>query len=66
MAEKVKSKIKEKKEKLRAPMTVKDWIKFIILLIISIVFIAPILLVLMNSFKGKLYVSNEPFAFPNA
>lgn len=66
MAEKVKSKIKEKKEKLRAPMTVKDWIKFVILLIISIVFIAPILLVLMNSFKGKLFVSNEPFAFPNA
>lgn len=66
MSEKVKSKIKEKKAKLRAPMTLKDWIKFIILLIISIVFIAPILLVLMNSFKGKLFVSNEPFAFPNA
>ena len=66
MAEKVKSKIKEKNAKLRAPMTVKDWVKFIILMIISIVFIAPILLVLMNSFKGKLYVSNEPFAFPNA
>lgn len=66
MAEKVKSKIREKKEKLRAPMTLKDWIKFIILLIISIVFVAPILLVLMDSFKGKLYVSNEPFAFPNA
>ncbi len=66
MAEKVKSKIREKKEKLRAPMTLKDWIKFIILLIISIVFVAPILLVLMNSFKGKLYVSNEPFDFPNA
>lgn len=66
MSEKVKSKIKEKKAKLRAPMTVKDWVKFIILLIISIVFIAPILLVLMNSFKGKLFVSNEPFALPNA
>lgn len=66
MSEKVKSKIKEKKAKLRAPMTVKDWVKFIILMIISIVFIAPILLVLMNSFKGKLFVSNEPFALPNA
>ncbi len=66
MSEKVKSKIKEKKAKLRAPMTVKDWVKFIILMIISIVFIAPNLLVLMNSFKGKLFVSNEPFAFPNA
>lgn len=66
MAEKVKSKIQEKKAKLRAPMTGKDWVKFIILMIIAIVFIAPILLVLMNSFKGKLFVSNEPFAFPNA
>lgn len=66
MSEKVKSKIQEKKEKLRAPMTGKDWVKFIILMIISIVFIAPILLVLMNSFKGKLFVSNEPFTFPNA
>ncbi len=66
MSEKVKSKIKETKAKLRAPMTVKDWVKFIILMIISIVFIAPILLVLMNSFKGKLFVSNEPFAFPNS
>ena len=66
MAEKVKTKIKEKKEKLRAPMTGNDWVKFIILMIISIVFIAPILLVVMNSFKGKLYVSNEPFASPNA
>ena len=65
MAEKVKSKINEQKEKLKAPMTAKDWVKFVILLIISVVFIAPILLVLMNSFKGKLYVSNEPFAFPN-
>lgn len=66
MAEKIKSIAKGKVEKLRTPMTLKDWIKFIILLIISIVFIAPILLVLMNSFKGKLYVSNEPFALPNS
>ncbi|MEE1219485.1 MAG: carbohydrate ABC transporter permease [Ruminococcus sp.] len=47
-------------------MTAGDWVKFIILVILSCVFIAPILLVLMNSFKGKLFVSNEPFAFPNA
>lgn len=65
MAEVIKSKVKEKAEKMRAPMTGKDWIKFVILLIISIVFIAPILLVIMNSFKGKLSVSNDPFAFPN-
>lgn len=66
MAEMVKEKIRQKKEKLRAPMTVKDWIKFGLLLIISIIFIAPILLVILNSFKGKLFVSNEPFSLPNA
>lgn len=66
MAEIIKTKIKNKKEKLRHPMSGKDWIKFILLIVISVVFIAPILLVVMNSFKGKLFVSNEPFSFPNA
>jgi raffinose/stachyose/melibiose transport system permease protein len=36
------------------------------LAIIALLFVAPILLVLLNSFKGKLYVINNPFAFPNA
>ena len=61
MAEKTK-KVKEPK----VPMKAVDWVKFAILTLISIVFIAPILLVLMNSFKGKLYVSNEPFSFPDS
>lgn len=61
MAEKTK-KVKEPK----VPMKAVDWVKFAILTLISIVFIAPILLVLMNSFKGKLYVSNEPFALPDS
>lgn len=58
--------IKKKVKKLSAPMSGKDWIKFIVLLIIAVVFIAPILLVLMNSFKNKLFVSDAPFAFPDA
>lgn len=61
MAEKTK-KVKEPK----VPIKAVDWVKFAILTLISIVFIAPILLVLMNSFKGKLYVSNEPFALPDS
>ncbi len=61
MAEKTK-KVKEPK----VPMKAVGWVKFAILTLISIVFIAPILLVLMNSFKGKLYVSNEPFSFPDS
>ncbi|MDR1587387.1 MAG: carbohydrate ABC transporter permease [Treponema sp.] len=34
--------------------------------LIALLFVAPILLVLLNSFKGKLYVLNNPFAFPGA
>ena len=29
--------------------------------ILAVVFIMPILIVFMNSFKSKLYISNEPF-----
>ena len=44
--------------------TAKNTIRFIILVALTAVFIFPILLVLMNSFKSRLYVSTVPFAFP--
>ena len=44
--------------------SVKNLIRFSILVILTAVFIFPILLVLMNSFKSRLYVSTIPFAFP--
>lgn len=56
-----------KSQKKKGPkMTGADWAKFVVLLILAITFVMPIVMVLMNSFKGKLYVSNEPFALPNA
>ncbi|MEG2136638.1 MAG: carbohydrate ABC transporter permease [Clostridia bacterium] len=33
---------------------------------LCLLFLAPILIVVMNSFKGKLFISTEPFAFPSA
>ena len=39
---------------------------YIILILMSVVFIAPIFIVLFNSFKSKLYITSEPFKFPNA
>ncbi|MFR1822526.1 carbohydrate ABC transporter permease [Clostridium saudiense] len=39
---------------------------YLILSILSIVFLAPIFIVLYNSFKGKLYISRSPFALPNS
>lgn len=38
----------------------------VILTVISVLFIAPIIIVFMNSFKSKLYINSTPFALPNA
>lgn len=37
---------------------------FAILLIICALFLFPVFIVLMNSFKSKFYISSEPFRFP--
>lgn len=39
-------------------------VMFIILVVFAIVFIFPILFILMNSFKGKLFISDNPFSMP--
>ena len=44
----------------------KQSISIIFLSILTVIFIVPMLLVLMNSFKSKLFVSTQPFTFPNA
>lgn len=40
------------------------FVSLVILIALTCVFIFPILLVLMNSFKSRLYVSTQPFAWP--
>ena len=37
-----------------------------LLAVVGTLFLVPILLVLLNSFKSRLYISGEPFALPNA
>ncbi len=41
----------------------KAWLLLLVLL--SVVFLIPIVLVLLNSFKSGLYISGEPFSLPN-
>ena len=41
-------------------------ILILVLTVISALFIAPIVIVFMNSFKSKLFINSTPFAFPNA
>jgi raffinose/stachyose/melibiose transport system permease protein len=38
----------------------------IFMIVLSAAFLAPIFIVLMNSFKGKLYISDMPFQLPTA
>lgn len=37
---------------------------YVVLIALVVIFITPIFFVLMNSFKGKLYISSQPFAIP--
>lgn len=39
---------------------------FCVLCVLVVAFLTPIFFVVMNSFKGKLYISDDPFAFPTA
>ena len=41
-------------------------ITFIFLVIMAVLFLAPIFIVLMNSFKGRFFISDTPFALPDA
>lgn len=42
------------------------WVLTLIFSLISIAYIMPIVIVLMNSFKKKIFISNRPFALPDA
>ena len=44
----------------------RSWALTVLMAIICLAFLAPILIVLMNSFKGKLFISTAPFSFPSA
>lgn len=41
-----------------------DGVIFLILCALVVVFLTPILFIIINSFKGKFFISDNPFAFP--
>ena len=53
-------------KKVKAPQKKGSWILTLIFSVISIAYIYPLLLVLINSFKKKAFISRMPFALPNA
>ena len=38
----------------------------ILLVVLSLLFIAPVIIVLINSFKGQFYIADSPFSLPDA
>ncbi|MBR6531254.1 MAG: carbohydrate ABC transporter permease, partial [Clostridia bacterium] len=39
---------------------------YIFLTVVGIAFLSPVFIVLINSFKGKLYISDAPFKLPDS
>jgi len=51
---------------MSAQKNLRDNVTFIFLLILAVLFLAPLLIVLMNSFKGRFFISDTPFALPDS
>ncbi|MCY1713943.1 carbohydrate ABC transporter permease [Caproiciproducens galactitolivorans] len=51
---------------MEAKRKIANNVVFVVLFILSVAFLAPIFIVLMNSFKGRFFISEAPFALPNS
>lgn len=51
---------------VKEKQTVGQNIAFVILCLLVVAFLYPIIFILINSFKGKFYISKNPFALPNS
>lgn len=51
---------------MKAKQQLQGNVTIIFLLILAVLYLAPILIVLMNSFKGRFFISDTPFAFPDS
>lgn len=52
--------------KTKHPEKVSNKIIFVVLCILVVIFLIPIFFIIVNSFKGKLYISDNPFSLPTA
>lgn len=50
---------------MKARSAIKETVIYIILFILTVVFLAPVFIVLINSFKSNFYISEEPFTLPS-
>lgn len=52
--------------KTKHPEKISNKIIFVVLCILVVIFLIPIFFIIVNSFKGKLYISDNPFSLPTA
>lgn len=50
---------------MKTKSTLKETVIYIILFLLTVVFLAPVFIVLINSFKSNFYISEEPFSLPS-
>ena len=60
------SKKSTKETKPKTKKNVGNTVIFLILCALVVVFLAPILFIVINSFKGKFFISDNPFALPTS
>lgn len=51
---------------MKAKNNLANKLLFVLMVVLSLLFLFPILIVLMNSFKGRFFISSGPFDFPNS
>ena len=51
-------------KKTRQKMSAGQWAIFVFLCVLVVVFLYPIAFIFINSFKGKFFISNDPFSLP--
>ncbi len=56
---------KEQNRRANARQSMLESVLTIFLAILAVLYLMPMLLVLMNSFKGRFFISDTPFALPN-
>ena len=52
-------------KKVKEKMSAGQWVIFVFLCILVVVFLYPIVFILINSFKGKFFISKDPFSLPS-
>ena len=56
---------REKAKKDNIKKLIRDIILYIVLTAIAAVYMIPVIVIIINSFKGNLYVSDAPFELPD-